>query len=40
MDSSNLREMLRYNTKLMQKIQLKEDRKLKEVVGAEVSEVD
>ena len=39
-DSDDFREMLRYNTRLMQKIQLKEGRKLKEVVGAEFSEVD
>ena len=40
LDSSDFREVLRYNTRLMQKIQLKEDRKQKEVVGAEFSEVD
>ena len=39
-DSDDFREMLRYNTRLVQKIQLKENRKLKEVVGAEFSEVD
>ena len=39
-DSNEFREVLRYNTRLLRKIQLKESRKLKEVVGAEFSEVD
>ena len=40
LDSSTFREMLSYNTKLMQKIQLKENQKVNEVVGTDVSEVD
>ena len=40
LESSDFRKMLRYNTKLMQKIQLKENQKLKEAAGTEVSEVD
>ena len=38
--SSTIREMLSYNTKLFCMIQLKENQKLKEAAGTEVSEVD
>ena len=40
LNSRDFTEALRYDTQLMKKIQLKEDRKLKEVEGKEINEVD
>ena len=40
LDFGDFKEVLRYNTSLLQKIQLKEDRRLKEAGEVEVNEVD